>query len=183
MEQCEERREMDSRKLELIKKLRALAERGVGGEKEGARKKLEELMAKYDIDEADLHDDDKEDFYPFSFNSKQERILLFQVFYSHFDDYTERTYKMRRGAGSRKTILFKCTKLKAIEIGIEYDFYRELWEEEATLFLSAFIQKHEIFSMNPAEISESPRSKAEEVRMYAMMAGLQDKSPQRRLEG
>ena len=45
---------MDEKKLELMKKLMALAERGEGGEKEGAKRKLEQLMKKYKIEEADL---------------------------------------------------------------------------------------------------------------------------------
>lgn len=35
---------IDEKKIELMKKLQRLAERGVGGEKEGAQKKLQQLM-------------------------------------------------------------------------------------------------------------------------------------------
>ena len=44
----------------MLNKLKALAERGVGGEKETAQRKLQELMEKYEIDENDLSDDKKE---------------------------------------------------------------------------------------------------------------------------
>ena len=44
---------MDERLQNRIKKLQALAERGIGGEKVGAKAKLEELMKKYDISLAD----------------------------------------------------------------------------------------------------------------------------------
>lgn len=48
---CEgERTMIDEKKVELMKKLQRLAERGVGGEKEGTQKKLQQLMKKYDID-------------------------------------------------------------------------------------------------------------------------------------
>ena len=40
---------IDEKKIELMKKLQRLAERGVGGEKEGAQKKLQQLMKKYNI--------------------------------------------------------------------------------------------------------------------------------------
>lgn len=52
---------IDEKKIELMKKLQRLAERGVGGEKEGAQKKLQQLMKKYDIEESDLSDDKLED--------------------------------------------------------------------------------------------------------------------------
>lgn len=60
---------IDEKKIELIKKLQRLAERGVGGEKEGAQKKLQQLMKKYDIEESDLSDDKLEDHeWKFHFN-------------------------------------------------------------------------------------------------------------------
>lgn len=37
---------IDEKKIELMKKLQRLAERGVGGEKEGAQKKLQQLILK-----------------------------------------------------------------------------------------------------------------------------------------
>lgn len=59
---CEgERTMIDEKKVELMKKLQRLAERGVGGEKEGAQKKLQQLMKKYDIEESDLSDDKLEE--------------------------------------------------------------------------------------------------------------------------
>lgn len=38
---------MDQKKIDLLKKLKTLAEQGIGGEKETAQKKLEQLMQKY----------------------------------------------------------------------------------------------------------------------------------------
>ena len=53
----------DLKKQVLIKKIKALAERGEGGEKEGAQKKLRELMQKYGIEDLDLSDDVKNRFF------------------------------------------------------------------------------------------------------------------------
>ena len=53
---------MDDKKKQLLNKLKALAERGVGGEKETAQRKLKKLMKKYDVEEADLSDEKKENF-------------------------------------------------------------------------------------------------------------------------
>lgn len=60
---------MDERLQNRIKKLQALAERGIGGEKIGAKAKLEELMKKYDISLADV-EEDKVDYYVFSCSKK-----------------------------------------------------------------------------------------------------------------
>ena len=48
---------MDQKKIDLLKKLKTLAEQGIGGEKETAQKKLEQLMQKYNVEEQELSDD------------------------------------------------------------------------------------------------------------------------------
>ena len=47
-------------KTALLKKIRALAERGVGGEAENAEKLLARMMKKYGISEAELDEEGKE---------------------------------------------------------------------------------------------------------------------------
>ena len=44
-------------KEDLIKKIKALADRGIGGEKENAQKLLKELMQKYNINEEEISED------------------------------------------------------------------------------------------------------------------------------
>lgn len=91
---------VDEKKLELMKKLQALAERGVGGEKEGAQRKLEELMKKYNIEEEDLSDDKLEDF-EFKYRTLFEEKLLRQLFYKIVPDYRSKTYRYSWGRGSK----------------------------------------------------------------------------------
>lgn len=65
---------IDEKKIELMKKLQRLAERGVGGEKEGAQKKLQQLMKKYNIEESDLSDDKLED-HEWKYHNDEEMII------------------------------------------------------------------------------------------------------------
>ena len=51
---------MDQKKIDLLKKLKTLAEQGVGGEKETAQKKLKQLMQKYDVEEDELSEETEE---------------------------------------------------------------------------------------------------------------------------
>ena len=98
---CEgEQTMIDEKKVELMKKLQRLAERGVGGEKEGAQKKLQQLMKKYDIEESDLSDD-------------------------KLEDHLNQMYHYRSGKGKKTIQGVQCTKAQAIQIGIEYEFYCE----------------------------------------------------------
>lgn len=76
-------------KLELIKKIKALAEQGTGGEKYNAQQKLEELMKKYNISNDDLAVDILKDF-NFSVRREIDRKLLNQILYSVCGDVDEK---------------------------------------------------------------------------------------------
>lgn len=136
---------MDDKKKQLLNKLKALAERGVGGEKETAQRKLQELMEKYEIDENDLSDDKKEK-YQFKYKNEFEKKLIKQIAYRTFKkEWSERMYTYSRGRGKRSIILIECTKAEEIQLRIEYEFYKDLWKEEAEFLFNVFIQKHRIF--------------------------------------
>ena len=66
--------------IELMKKLMALAERGVGGEKETTKRKLAQLMDKYGVSDADLSDEALED-HEYKYRDQNEKKLLRQIFY------------------------------------------------------------------------------------------------------
>lgn len=83
---------MTDKQRELLKKLQALAERGVGGEKETAERKLKQLIKKYGIEEAELSEDKILDF-DFKYRNKWEMQLLRQLFYRMFGkEYRSKTY-------------------------------------------------------------------------------------------
>ena len=65
-------KELTEKQKALIKKVQALAERGVGGEKETAEKKLNMLMKKYGIESLEL-DEDRLDDYDFKFSGSIEK--------------------------------------------------------------------------------------------------------------
>ena len=69
---------MDDKKKQLLNKLKTLAERGIGGEKETAQRKLKELMKKYGVEEIDLSDEKKENF-EFKYKNKFEKQLILQI--------------------------------------------------------------------------------------------------------
>jgi hypothetical protein len=57
-----------------VKKIKALAERGIGGEKEAARKLLAALCAKYGISEEEISEEKK---YTYSFHVRTSVLKLF----------------------------------------------------------------------------------------------------------
>lgn len=178
---------MDEKKKELIKKLQALAERGVGGEKEGAQRKLEQLMKKYNISEADLSDEQLHE-HEWKYHTEFEKRLLRQTMYKVIGkDFTEHAYAYTWGRGSKSVLGLRCTDAQAIQIGIEYEFYCQTWKEEQEFFFKCFIQKHRIFQMNEdkkiQKDDEEELSWEESLRMQSAMNAMQDKSMLQRLEG
>lgn len=174
---------IDEKKRELLKKLQALAERGVGGEKVGAQKKLEQLMKKYGIEEMDFSEDKEED-HDFRYHNDFEKKILRQLFYKIVPDYKSHTYYYTYGRGSKSTYGIRCTKAQALQIQIEYEFYCNLWKEEVDFFMEAFIQKHRIFATPTSRehVDKTPMSKEDLFRMVQMMGGMKDKSIQPMLE-
>lgn len=175
-----------SEKKDLLKKLQALAERGVGGEKETAERKLRQLMDKYGIDELECAEDKLEEF-EFKYKNAQEEQLIRQLFYKMFGSgWRSKSYTYRYGKGSKSIRGIECTKAEGIQLQIEYEFYKQLWQEEMELFWDAFIQKHRIFSLRPEDIGEheplSPERLEEIKRMSQMMETMKDKNLQPLLE-
>lgn len=176
---------MDNKKKQLLNKLKALAERGVGGEKETAQRKLEELMRKYGVEEADLSDEKKEGF-KFKYKNQFEKRLILQIANKTFgDEWVDRIYIYTRGIGKRSIILIECTKFEETQIRIEYEFYKELWKEEVEFLFKVFIQKHNIFDPNGSSKNDTTEHKysEKELRRMAMMEMLlQDKTMTKMLE-
>ena len=67
--------------LQKIKRVQALAERGVAGEQESAAATLDRLMKRYGITEADITEERREWAW-FRYTTPIERKLLSQVIYS-----------------------------------------------------------------------------------------------------
>ena len=74
-------------KTALLKKIRALAEHGVGGEAENAEKLLARMMKKYGISEAEL-DEETRIRHDFTYHGGEEKKILKQVVYKVTGGYT-----------------------------------------------------------------------------------------------
>lgn len=155
-----------SEKEALLQKLKALAERGVGGEKETAARLLKKLMAKYDVSEQDL-DDQRQELREFRWSKPYEDKLLHQVCYMVLGKHD--TYHYR---GSRKKVaLVRCTQAQRIEIEAAFDFYRHYLEEALAKCYQAFITAEGIFPDAGKTRDENAREVTEEEYMMAAVLG------------
>lgn len=160
-----------------IKKLQALAERGVGGEKETAKAKLEKLLADNGIHSLEELEEDKVEYFLFSYNGRHEIKLLKQCVYKVLGAKADRT--AYRSQGRRQKIGYYCTKAQKMEIELEFNFYRKVFYEELEFFMKAFIQVQKIFPAdaprdNSAELDEEELKRLKKI--ISMAAGIDKKS-------
>lgn len=156
-----------------IKKLQALAERGVGGEKDTAKRKLEKLLADNNIFSLEELEGDKVEYFLFSYKGEHEIQLLKQCVYKVLGAKTDRTtYRTR---GTRQKLGYYCTKAQKLEIELEFEFYRDAFYEELTVFMSAFIQKQGIFPPDAPKGSIDTLDERD-LKMAMMAQGINKKS-------
>lgn len=159
-----------SNKAELLKKIKALADRGVDGEREGAQATLSRLMEKYGISEAELEEEHRETAW-FRYSQETERRLLNQIIYM----VTGSSGYGCRGAYTgrkRKEMGADCTAAERLEIEANYAFFKAAMEQELEIFYSAFANKNRLF---PSAGKCPPKSEEEltpEERERALKAGL-----------
>ena len=166
-------------KAALLKKIRALAERGVGGEADNAEEILRRLMEKYGVSEDEL-DEEERRRHDFEYHGKEQEKLLRQVVYKVTGGYAYNLVYRASGRKVKKRLGADCTAAEKVEIEFLFDFYTRLWERERDAFLSAFIQKHRIFTIRD-DIEPQEVSREELLKMQALMLGMSDESPVRAL--
>lgn len=166
-------------KAALLKKIRALAERGVGGEADNAEEILRRLMEKYGVSEDEL-DEEERRRHDFEYHGKEQEKLLRQVVYKVTGGYAYNLVYRASGRKVKTRLGADCTAAEKVEIEFLFDFYTRLWERERDAFLSAFIQKHRIFTIRD-DIEPQEVSREELLKMHALMLGMSDESPVRAL--
>lgn len=118
-----------------LKKIKALAERGVGGEKETAMRMYEDLKARYELEDEEIMLD-AVTLHWFRYADELEERVLRWIFYKVTGDASYHIYtgKYRR----RKKRGCDCTEIEAAEITLLYNFYKEELKRELEAFLVAF---------------------------------------------
>ncbi len=152
--------------IQLAKKLKALADRGVDGEKINAEKMLQKIMKQHNLSMEDVEGEKKERAY-FKVDKLQEQIFYQVVTSVVGSDYDSYTNPHKRGK-----IILLVTASEAIEIQMKYDFFWKLYHEELLIFRHAFIVKNRIFhpegkTIDMDELSPEEKERHQRVSMMA----------------
>lgn len=136
--------------LKLARKLNALAERGVGGEKESAQTQLERIMKKHGLSYDDINGTE---IISQVFTVGKYRRLFIQVVVSVSSDI-----KIFGHKGTKTKIILDCTAEEMIEVQSKFEFYKKAYQREfkdyESTFFEAFVQKNQLYSNAEPEEKE-----------------------------
>ena len=165
---------MDNVVKELLKKLKALAERGVGGEKINAEMLLSKLMQKHNISENDIADDIQYRV-PLIFKSEIEKRLGLQILCKVCNTSTIVTETRKYSKGKFFVLL---TASERLQYEFEFDFYSRAFRDDLDALFLAFVHKNNIFSqveIARAGSEEAPRNVDDSTRKAFQMMGALDR--------
>lgn len=163
-------------KLEFLHKIKALAERGVDGERANAQKLLDKMMAKYGYTYDDITDEQRQ-WYKFKVTGNRKWL-----FFAIVSNVTEPDKAIRyRNKGSVYEV--EMTKSESMIVTSMYDFYRKAMLEEIKILRKAFVIKHKLWS---SKASDSARNMSREeyeklLKAFKMSGDLQDLSYNKQL--
>ncbi len=151
-----------------LRKIAKLAELGVAGEKENAKRLLERLMAKYGLTIADLSDEVATKICKFTYRSKHERQILIQCYAKASGVTGVRCREIKRA------LYFELTWPQRLELVSLYSHFRKLFKKETEIFMQAFVAKHDLYGHSEGEQAECPLSHDEIMQIAHMAAGMKE---------
>lgn len=172
--------------LTLLRKLKALADQGIGGEKLNAERMLRDLMQKHNISMEDIEGEQEQEF-DFNVPFKYDK-LFWQIVGNVIVDW-DRRYRSYKHFTRRFSITM--THAEYIEIEAKFDFYCRDFDEQLEIFKSAYIYKNKLtpsFSEERQAIEDEKEDDipaSERARLFkvgAMMLGVDRAEYQKRLK-
>lgn len=132
--------------IELAKKLKALADRGVGGEKVNAETMLQNLMQKHGLTMADIDGEIQKNYF-FKLESDEMVSLWQQIVASvnwnikFYGEFKKSVIKQHALDGNWAV---KCTAAEFAEISCKFSVYGRLYQQEKKVFYNAFIHANDL---------------------------------------
>jgi len=170
---------MTERLIEKLKKIHALAESGIEGERENAREIFAELCEKHNVN-PQTFDDEKKSKVKFMIRDRQDEILLYQVVVHVCGIKTHFLRKDRK----TKARWFELTDAQEKEVNECLRHYRRLWQTHLTDAIQAFIYANKIFGISADK--DRPELSLEEIqelkRISEIMRGMEPSPWKKRMK-
>ena len=167
---------MDEGKIkEKLKKLKALAERGFGKEKDTALRMYEDMKRKYSITDMEVLEEKVECEW-FRYKYDLDKKLLNQICYM----VTGANEFYKKTSGRYKLVGHYCTKFEKDEIEFYFEYYKAHLKKELELFYSAFCGVNHLYPSEDARCyieykndGNDDINKGEAMRIEFMAAGME----------
>jgi len=177
---------MNSKVIELAKKLKALADRGIGGEKENAIMFLERLMQQHGITYAEIEGEAVSEHVVYYI--KKDFDITRQIIASVIGKLSRENYAKYKYVQSngKRAFCINCTDAEYLLIDAKLNFYLKVYAAELELFYSAFIQRNELYmkadSTKQSETIAEPQTK-EELQRLERMHRMMRAMPKHQMQG
>ncbi len=124
--------------IELAKKIKALAEKGKGGERNAAKEKLERICQKYNISESELSISDITKNYYIVINDSNERELLINVCCMILN---VPGFKWKE---KNNCVCINITQPEYENINNAFEYYRDMYNDYKRYLMQGIISRHAI---------------------------------------
>ena len=124
--------------IELAKKIKALAEKGKGGERNAAKEKLERICQKYNISESELSTSDETKNYYIVINDSNERELLINVCCMILD---VPGFKWKE---KNNCVCINITQPEYENINNAFEYYRDMYNDYKRYLMQGIISRNVI---------------------------------------
>ncbi len=161
---------IDDKTTELLKKIKALADEGVGGEKDNAQAQLDKLLKKYGITVQDL-EDNAEHERRFTYKTEEYKYFVWQILGSVLGSVEME----KRGVfkvGTNK-IAIDLTETELIEIKEKLDFFWFKYKQAKEVFKHAFFLKNNLLSDAGGDYDPTPEQREKAKKAAQLAKGLE----------
>lgn len=165
----------DEKIIAKLKKIMALADGGVGGEKETAERMLQSALKRHGISRDELIGD-KISTHWFKIEYHHRR-LAFQLAYKVIG---HRNYGVWSNKAKRGKTGLDMTDAQAVEFEVSLEIYAKALDKHRELSYRAFIQANDLFG-DPDPNEEAPKWTEEDDKIARMAAGLDAVEVQQRI--
>ena len=132
--------------IELCKKLKALSERGIGGEKINAQKMLDSLMKRHNISIEDIEGEKTQDYFLNVKNDQEEQLC--QQIVKRVNRKIKTYNRLKQSDVKRFKLLgnyiIECTASEYVEIESMFSIYNRLYKSEIVIFFRAFCTANDL---------------------------------------
>lgn len=162
---------------ERLLKIKALAERGVGGEQANAAKILQEKLLEMNLTEEELNDIERSP-YAFKVDAKYRQLFIQICGMLFGKDVRPYYYK-----GSERKQVINLTLLEFIQLDFYFDFYKKDYTEALKDFETSYIMANKLYADTGAKsISELSKEEIERhFRASKLALGINPKSPRKQI--